>query len=105
MEKTDIVMVDQGSVRDALERLTPYAVAKFLNVPISVVKHIRDGRDRPYYKVHQDRIKRDDLCTCCKHRKKMPGAKYLCFSCFAHFSGTVGDHECQQKLSAGPCGH
>lgn len=87
------VMVDQIEVRNVLRAgIKPYTIAKQLNVPITVIKDIQNGKDRPSF--FRKPIKdKNRFCTSCGFRKKMPGARYLCFRCFAKYSGESGVDE------------
>lgn len=86
-------MVDQAEIKDALRKgMKAYTIASKLCVPISVVKDIQNGKDRPFF--YRKPIKdKNKFCTCCGFRKKMPGARYLCFICFADYSGESGIDE------------
>lgn len=87
------VIVDQTEVKNALYAcIKPYTIAKKLNIPISVVEDIKNGKDRPFFfrKPLKDKRK---YCTCCGFREKMPGARYLCFICFAKHSEGSGIDE------------
>lgn len=89
------VIVDQIKVKDALHAcIKPYTIAKKLNIPITVIKDIQNGKDRPSFFRRPIRDK-EKLCTCCGFREKMPNAKYLCYVCFAKHAGASGIDEYQ----------
>lgn len=93
METRKKIMIDQAMVKKLLrEGLKPYTINKRLNVPVTVIEDIRDGKDRPFFfpKIIRDREK---FCACCGIRKKMPGARYLCYACFDGNSQIVGNEE------------
>lgn len=88
-------IVDQVEIKNALRAcIKPYTIAKQLNIPISVIKDIQNGKNRPSFfrRPIKDKEKR---CTCCGFREKMPGARYLCYVCFANHSGESGIDEHQ----------
>lgn len=88
------VIVDQTEVREALSAgIKPYTIAKNLNIPISVVKDIKNGKERFFFR--KPLKDKKNYCTCCGFRKKMPGARYLCFVCFAGHRGESGTDEHQ----------
>lgn len=92
------IMVDQEEVKKALAAyIKPYTIAKQLNIPITVIKDIQNGKDRPSFfrKPIRDKNK---LCACCGFREKMPGAGYLCSICFERNSQNVGDNEYSLSL-------
>lgn len=87
------VIVDQSEIKNALRAcVKPYTIAKKLNIPITVIKDIQNGKDRPSFfrKPIKDKNK---FCACCGFRKKMPDARYLCFRCFAKYSEETGIDE------------
>lgn len=63
------VMVDQAEVKNALRSgMKVYTISKKLDMPISVVKDIRDGKDRPFFSRKPIKDK-NRFCTCCGFRE------------------------------------
>lgn len=88
------IMVDQEQIKNALRTgVKVYTIFKRMDIPMSVIRDIKNGKNRLFFR---KKVKdKNNICTCCGFRKKMPGAKYLCFVCFSKFSEDCGDNEHQ----------
>lgn len=85
------IMVDQELIKKHLKMgIKPYFIAKIQKIPISVVKGIQAGKDRPWFK-RRGKIKKLEMCEHCGIRKKT--GRFLCQNCFEKNSGSVGDDE------------
>ena len=80
------IMVNQVEIKNALHiGMSLSAIARELNIPISVIQNIRDGKDRPSFfrTLEKDR---KNLCACCGIRKKHKGFRKLCIRCYVENS-------------------
>jgi len=93
-KKKDImakIYIDQELVKRLhAEGVSNNAIMIKHKIPGSCIVQILKGIDRPFYKTKtRKNLTADDICTCCKCRKKT--GRFLCDYCKSKYAGSVGD--------------